>query len=97
MFGYEPKGQGFESLPARQNSRYPSGYLLFLCFGRDFEPEGFGEATETRSGAVARVSRKANYFGHRISGQNNADAEYPRWITKISDTHQMGIGYFFDM
>ena len=31
VFGYEPKGRGFESLKARQTkSRYPKGYLLFV-------------------------------------------------------------------
>ena len=32
--GYEPVGQGFESLPAYQKSRYPFGCLLF-CIPRE--------------------------------------------------------------
>ncbi len=31
VFGYEPKGQGFESLTPRQKSRYHLWYLLFCC------------------------------------------------------------------
>ena len=33
VFGYEPKGRGFESLKARQTkSGYPLGYTLFVSF-----------------------------------------------------------------
>ncbi len=32
VFGYEPKGQGFESLAARQQKRTPMGVLF--CFIR---------------------------------------------------------------
>ena len=31
VFGYEPKGQGFESLAARQVKATPWVLLLFLC------------------------------------------------------------------
>ena len=33
VFGYEPKGQGFESLTPYQKSRYPTGYRDF-CYVR---------------------------------------------------------------
>ena len=34
VFGYEPKGRGFESLTARQKRGVPKGVLLFLrCVG----------------------------------------------------------------
>ena len=60
---------------------HPNGCSFFMAIV-ECEPVGFGDATEMRSRAVAKVSRKANYFGHRISGQNNADAEYPRALNR---------------
>ena len=47
-FGYGPKGQGFESLKARQKReshfvRFP--FFLFRAL-RDEDPEGFVEAAE---------------------------------------------------
>ena len=79
VFGYEPKGQGFESLPARQNSRYPFGYLLFLCFGWDFEPEGFGDAAKKARSLLSLPKSRARQtiLGTARSGQNRVCAEYP--------------------
>ena len=40
VFGYEPKGQGFESLTARQNKReriHPLSFVLLVCLN-DSEP-----------------------------------------------------------
>ena len=39
VFGYEPKGQGFESLAARQVKATPWVLLLFLCLRGGSNPE----------------------------------------------------------
>ena len=48
VFGYEPKGQGFESLAARQKRSDTSVLLLFFYeFLRDSNPERVSDVKKT--------------------------------------------------
>ncbi len=47
VFGYEPKGQGFESLLARQNDSNAFALLSFFRINRDSNPERVSDVKKT--------------------------------------------------
>ena len=68
------------------------GYLLFLCFGRDLEPEGFGDAAKKARSHLSLPKSRARrtILGTARSGQNFADAEYPPAPAKTAQVLQIG-------
>ena len=53
VFGYEPKGRGFESLTPYQKSRCPWGIGIFVLLGESFEPKAPGKVLGTMRPAAA--------------------------------------------
>ena len=80
VFGYEPKGQGFESLAARQRTQYTfcalCSFLFYSFLRKGFEPE---RVCAARKGAGGTFSAQSGLHGTARTawgGQAEADTKY---------------------
>ena len=93
--GYEPVGQGFESLPARQARMFSSGLFLLRNFLWDSNPKG-SERRERRRGRVSpRGAAQAGTMRSGVAKPGKLRSSLPSPFQRAKHPNAIAFGCFF--